>query len=146
MQRVGASMGWREYWRKNCPWDWANRWWWRTVPATTFLQGGRVKALAVTSGERLKEHPTIPTLTELGVDVKVSLWFGLLAPAGTPAPIVKRLNEEVVRVMAMPELQKRLSGMSILPLTSTPEEFAKLIAVEIPLWKKVAQDNNIKPN
>ena len=115
-------------------------------PATTFLQGGRVKALAVTSGERLKDHPSIPTLTELGVDMKVSLWYGLLAPAGTPAPIVKRLNEEVGRVMALPEVQKRLASMSVIPLTSTSEEFAKLIATEIPLWKKVAEDNNIKSN
>jgi tripartite-type tricarboxylate transporter receptor subunit TctC len=115
-------------------------------PATTFLQGGRVKALAVTSGERLKDHPTIPTLMELGVDMKVSLWYGLLAPAGTPAPIVKRLNEEVGRVMALPEVQKRLASMSVTPLTSTSDEFTKLIATEIPLWKKVAEDNNIKPN
>ena len=115
-------------------------------PATTFLQGGRVKALAVTSGERLKDHPSIPTLTELGVDMKVSLWYGLLAPAGTPAPIVKRLNEEVGRVMALPEVQKRLASMSVIPLTSTSEEFVKLIATEIPLWKKVAEDNNIKSN
>jgi tripartite-type tricarboxylate transporter receptor subunit TctC len=115
-------------------------------PATTFLQGGRVKALAVTSGERLKEHPGIPTLSELGVDMKVSLWYGLLAPAGTPIAIVNRLNEEVGRVIALPEVQKRLAAMSVIPLTSTPEEFAKLIASEIPLWKKVAEDNNIKPN
>ena len=113
-------------------------------PATTFLQGGRVKALAVTSGERLKDHPTIPTLMELGVDMKVSLWYGLLAPAGTPAPIVKRLNEEVGRVMALPEVQKNLASKSVTPLTSTPEQFVKLIASEIPMWKKVASDNNIK--
>ena len=115
-------------------------------PATTFLQSGRVKALAVTSTERLKDHPTVPTLQELGVDMKASLWYGLLAPAGTPAPIIKRLNEEVVRVMALPEVQKSLTSKSVVTLTSKPEEFAKLIAAEIQMWKKVAEDNNIKPN
>ena len=115
-------------------------------PATTFLQGGRVKALAVTASERLKDHPAIPTLQELGVDMQASLWYGLLAPAGTPAPIIKRLNEEVVRVMALPEVQKSLISKSVITLTSKPEEFAKLISSEIQLWKKVAEDNNIKPN
>lgn len=115
-------------------------------PATTFLQSGRVKALAVTASERLKDHPTIPTLQELGVDMKASLWYGLLAPAGTPAPIIKRLNEEVVRVMAMPEVQKSLTSKSVITLTSKPDEFAKLISSEIQMWKKVAEENNIKPN
>jgi len=115
-------------------------------PATTFLQSGRVKALAVTAGERLKDHPTVPTLQELGVDMKASLWYGLLAPAGTPAPIIKRLNEEVVRIMALPEVQKSLTSKSVITLTSKPEEFAKLISSEIQMWKKVAEDNNIKPN
>jgi tripartite-type tricarboxylate transporter receptor subunit TctC len=115
-------------------------------PASTALQGGRVKALAVTSGERLKDLPNIPTMSELGVDLKVSFWSGLLAPAGTPAPIVKFLQEEVVRVIDMPDVRKRISALSITPVTNTPEEFAKLIATEIPLWRQVAQDNNIKPN
>jgi tripartite-type tricarboxylate transporter receptor subunit TctC len=115
-------------------------------PATTFLQSGRVKALAVTASERLKDHPTIPTLQELGVDMKASLWYGLLAPAGTPTPIIKRLNEEVVRVMAMPEVQKSLISKSVITVTSKPDEFAKLISSEIQMWKKVAEENNIKPN
>jgi tripartite-type tricarboxylate transporter receptor subunit TctC len=115
-------------------------------PASTALQGGRVKALAVTSGERLKELPNIPTMSELGVDLKVSFWSGLLAPAGTPAPIVKRLQEEVAKVVAMPDVRKRILGLSITPTTNTPEEFARLIATEIPLWRQVAQDNNIKAN
>ena len=96
--------------------------------------------------ERLKDHPAIPTLQELGIDMQASLWYGLLAPAGTPAPIIKRLNDEVARVMALPEVQKTLASKSVVTLTSKPEEFAKLIAAEIQTWKKVAEDNNIKPN
>jgi tripartite-type tricarboxylate transporter receptor subunit TctC len=104
-----------------------------------------VKALAVTSSERLPEMASIPTLTELGIDLKVSFWSGLLAPAGTPAPIIKQLQEEIARVLLMPDVIKRIATLSITPKSTTPEEFAKLISSEIPLWKKVAQDNNIKP-
>lgn len=117
-----------------------------TGPATTALQGGKVKALAVTSAERLREMPGVPTMTELGVDIRVAFWSGLLAPAGTPAPIIKRLQEEIARVIELPDVRKRITGLSITPATNSPEEFAKLIATEIPLWRQVAQDNNIKPN
>ncbi len=114
--------------------------------ASAVLQGGRVKALAVTSAERLKDMPNVPTLSELGVDLKVSFWSGLLAPAGTPAPVIKRLQEEIARVMNMPDVKTRFTAMSVVPASSTPEEFAKVIATEIPLWKQLALDNNIKAN
>jgi tripartite-type tricarboxylate transporter receptor subunit TctC len=115
-------------------------------PAFTGLQSGRVKALAVTSAVRMKDYPNIPTLSELGIDLKVSLWIGLLAPAGTPAEIVKLLQDGVAKVVAMPEVQKKISGMSVIPMSNTSEEFAKIIASEIPLWKQLAIDNNIKAN
>jgi tripartite-type tricarboxylate transporter receptor subunit TctC len=114
--------------------------------ASAVLQGGRVKALAVTSGERLRELPGVPTMSELGVDLKVSFWSGLLAPAGTPAAVVQRLQEEVARVMDMPDVKKRFSAMSVVPASNTPQEFSRLIAAEIALWRQAAQDNNIKPN
>jgi tripartite-type tricarboxylate transporter receptor subunit TctC len=113
-------------------------------PASRAIQGGRVKAMAVTSADRLPEMPTLPTMKEVGVDLNVSFWSGLLAPAGTPAPIVKQLSDEIAKVLAMPDVVKRISVLSITPKSSTPEEFAKLIAAEIPLWKKIAADNNIK--
>ncbi|MBI2728425.1 MAG: tripartite tricarboxylate transporter substrate binding protein [Polaromonas sp.] len=114
--------------------------------ASAVLQGGRVKALAVTSSERLKDMPGVPTLSELGVDLKVSFWSGLLAPAGTPAPVIKRLQEEITKVMNMPDVKSRFTAMSVVPASSTPEEFSKVIATEIPLWKQLALDNNIKAN
>jgi tripartite-type tricarboxylate transporter receptor subunit TctC len=113
-------------------------------PASRAMQGGRVKAMAVTSSERLPEMPNLPTMKEVGVDLNVSFWSGLLAPAGTPAQIVKQLSDEIAKVLAMPDVVKRISALSITPKSSTPEEFSKLIASEIPVWKKVAQDNNIK--
>ncbi|MEI7783147.1 MAG: tripartite tricarboxylate transporter substrate binding protein [Betaproteobacteria bacterium] len=117
-----------------------------TGPAVTGLQSGRLKALAVTSGERLKDLPSVPTLAELGVDLKVSLWIGLLAPAGTPAEIVKRLHEEMVRIVDMPDVKARIAAKASVAMTNTPDEFGRLIASEIALWRQVAQDNNIKGN
>jgi tripartite-type tricarboxylate transporter receptor subunit TctC len=117
-----------------------------TGPAVTGLQSGRVKALAVTSAERLKDLPNVPTLAELGVDLKVSLWIGLLAPAATPADIVKRLHEEVVRIVDMPDVKARIAAKASVAMTNTPDEFARLIASEITLWRQVAQENNIKGN
>jgi tripartite-type tricarboxylate transporter receptor subunit TctC len=115
-------------------------------PASVGLQSGRVKALAVTSGQRLKDYPNVPTLTELGIDLKISLWFGMLAPAGTPPEIIKRLHDEIVKIVAMPDVQKRIMTMSVIPMSNTPEEFAKIIATEIPMWKQIAVENNIKAN
>jgi tripartite-type tricarboxylate transporter receptor subunit TctC len=115
-------------------------------PAFVGMQSGRVKALAVTSAARMKDYPNVPTLTELGIDLKASVWIGLLAPSGTPSEIIKRLNESVVKVVEMPEVQKKIIAMSVIPMTNTSEEFAKIIATEIPLWRQVAQENNIKAN
>ncbi len=115
-------------------------------PAITGLQSGRVKALAVTSAERLKDLPNVPTLSELGIDLKASLWIGLLAPAGTPADIIKRLHEEMVRIVDMPDVRARIASKASTPATLTPEEFARLIASEITLWRQVAQENNIRGN
>ncbi len=115
-------------------------------PASIGLQTGRVKALAVTSAQRLKDYPNVPTLSELGVDLKISLWFGMMAPAGTPPEIIKRLQDEIAKVVAMPDVQKRLTTMSVIPVSNTPEEFAKIIATEIPMWKQIAADNNIRAN
>ena len=110
------------------------------------MQSGRVKALAVTSAARMKEYPSVPTLTELGVELKASLWIGLLAPAGTPAEIIKMLQEGVAKVVAMPDVQKKMTGMSVIPMSNTSEEFSKVIASEIPVWRQLAIDNNIKAN
>lgn len=115
-------------------------------PAITGLQSGRVKALAVTSADRLKDLPNVPTLSELGIDLKASLWIGLLAPVGTPADIIKRLHEEMVRIVDMPDVRARIAAKASTPVTNTPEDFARLIASEITLWRQVAQENNIRGN
>ncbi len=115
-------------------------------PASVGLQTGRVKALGVATAERLKQLPNVPTLAEQGIDLKVSLWIGLLAPAGTPADIVKKLEEAVAKIVAMPDVRAKLEGMSVIPQANTSQEFARQVAAEIPMWRQVAQDNGIKAN
>ena len=112
-------------------------------PASTAMQGNKVKALAVTSAKRLADYPDIPTLVELGIDLKVELWSGVLAPAGTPAPVVKKLQDEIARAVADPDVTKRIQALGMVPFTNTSAEFTKIIQEEVPLWKKVAKDNNI---
>ena len=115
-------------------------------PAFVGLQSGRVKALAVTSSKRMKEYPSIPTMVELGIDIKFSLWIGLLAPAGTPSETIRILQDGVAKVVEMTDVQKKLNAMSVTPVSNTSDEFAKIIATEIPLWRQLAIDNNIQAN
>lgn len=113
-------------------------------PIAALVKSGKLRALAVTSEQRLASYPQVPTLKEQGIDLAVNFWSGLLAPAGTPAPIIKRLQEEVARIMALPDVVERMAKLDIRPVGGTSADFAKTIATEIPLWKQVAKDNNIK--
>ena len=112
--------------------------------ASPALAGARVRALAVSSKERLPSMPSVPTLSELGIDLKIAFWTGILAPVGTSQPIVKRLQEEIARVLVNPEIKKRFAALYVIPSSSTPEEFTQLINQEISLWREVARDNHIK--
>ena len=114
-----------------------------TGPIAPMLQAGKVRALAVTSDQRLANYPNVPTLKEQGVDLSVNLWSGLLAPAGTPTPIIARVQAEVARIMAMPDVIDRMSKLDIRPVGGTPAEMAKTIASEIELWSGVARANQI---
>ena len=114
-------------------------------PATGPLAGGRVRGLAVTSAARHPSWPDLPTMAEAGIpDIEIVLWSGLLAPAGTPAAIVKRLQDEVARVVRLPEIRDRLAGMVIDPVGNTSDEFARIIAADIAKWTAVAKAANIK--
>jgi len=113
-------------------------------PIAALVKSGKLRALAVTSEQRLASYPQVPTLKEQGIDLAVNFWSGLLAPAGTPTPIIKRLQEEVARIMALPDVVERMAKLDIRPVGGSSADFAKTIAAEIPLWKQVAKDNNIK--
>jgi tripartite-type tricarboxylate transporter receptor subunit TctC len=112
-------------------------------PAITATQGHRAIALAVTSPKRVDFLPDLPTLKEQGVDLEVSLWGGLLAPAATPPEVIDALHKEIVRVVADPEIKKKLLAVGTVAQSSTPDEFQKMIDVEVALWTKVAHDNHI---
>jgi tripartite-type tricarboxylate transporter receptor subunit TctC len=114
-----------------------------TGPIAPMLQAGKVRALAVTSDQRLANYPNVPTLKEQGVDLAVNLWSGLLAPAGTPAPIIARVQAEVARIMAMPDVVDRMNKLDIRPVGGSPADMAKTIASEIELWSGVARANQI---
>ncbi len=114
-------------------------------PVTGPLAGGRVRGLAITSAARHPAWPDLPTLAEAGVpDIEIVLWSGLLAPAGTPAAIVKKLQNEVARVVRLAEIRERLAGLAIDPVGNSSEEFARIIAADIVKWTAVAKAANIK--
>ncbi len=117
-----------------------------TVPAAqSQVKAGKVRALAVLSTERAVALPDVPSAKELGIeDYIVRLWYGILAPAGTPANLIGRLNAEIVKAMNSPDLRKRLTDISIEPLSSTPEEFASFLHSETPRYAKIIKDAGIK--
>jgi tripartite-type tricarboxylate transporter receptor subunit TctC len=109
------------------------------------IKGGRVRALAVTASKRDPAWPEVPTLAEAGgPDVEIRLFTGFHAPAATPRAIVDRLQQEVARVVKIPEIRERLDQMSIVPSGNTSEEFRAIIARDIDKWTAVAKAANIK--
>jgi tripartite-type tricarboxylate transporter receptor subunit TctC len=114
-------------------------------PVVGQYKAGRVRVLAVTAAARHPGWPGVPTMAEAGIpDMEIALWAGLLAPAGTPQPIIRRLQEEVARVMKLPEVRERIAALGVDPASSTPEEFSRLIAADIAKWTAVAKAANIK--
>ena len=112
-----------------------------------FIKLGRVKALAVTSPARLAAFPDIPTMKELGYPrVDGTVWYGLMAPAGTPKPIIAKLNAESNRVLAMQDLKDRLTNAGVDAAGGTPEEFGKFIRAESDKWGPVVKAAGVKAN
>ena len=105
-------------------------------------RAGRVKVLGVTSAKRSASAPELPTLAEAGVPgYESTIWFGLLAPAGTPRPIVDRLSQEIGKVLQQKTMRDRFNTVDLTP--TTPEEFAAHIQREIPKWRKVVTEAKI---
>jgi tripartite-type tricarboxylate transporter receptor subunit TctC len=105
-------------------------------------KAGKVRVVAVTSAKRAAAAPGIPTIAESGVPgYEATIWFGLLAPAGTPQNIVNRLSQEIGKALAQPRMREQFPTVDI--TSSTPAAFAALIAREIPKWRKVIQNAKI---
>jgi tripartite-type tricarboxylate transporter receptor subunit TctC len=114
------------------------------APVLSQLDGGRLRALAMTSAERFPSMPNVPTATEAAVpNYIVGSWNGMAAPIGTPRPVIERMNKEIVRAMAQPDIRAKLLELGVQPATSTPEEFGTFIRAEGERWAKIVQDAGI---
>ena len=117
-----------------------------TVPsAAGIVKGGKVRALAVSSAKRSVAFPELPTIAEAGLAGYVAeLHYGLVAPAGTPRPIIDRLNAALRAALDDSTLRERLAREGAVPLPSTPEEYAADIAAEERMWGKIVRDAGVK--
>lgn len=108
------------------------------LPALPLVKGSRVKALAVTSEQRLPVLPELPTVAESGLKgYESSQWYGMLAPAGTPAEILNTLQATLVRIMQQPEMRSRMTDSGTLVIASTRDEFARRIKSEQDKWARI---------
>ena len=110
------------------------------------INEGKVKIYGVTSTERVKALPDVPTIAEAGVPgYGGTPWFSVVAPAGTPRPIIDKLNGVLMTFINRPDTQDKMNGLAITPWTSTPDELARFIPAEIKKWAQVVKDAGITP-
>lgn len=110
-------------------------------------RGGRLRVLATTGRTRMTELPEIPTMSEAALPgYEVYVWYGVVAPAGTPTDIILRLNQELGRIFNIPDVKAKLLAQGGELATGTPEEFADFIQKDVAKWNKVIRDAGIKPN
>lgn len=115
------------------------------APILPHVRSGKMKAIAVTSANRALAFPDLPTLQESGIKgFDVTSWNGMLAPAGTPADIVRRYNTEFNRIISTPEMRKRMIESGYEPVGGPPEKFGEFIRAEIAKWAPVVKAANIK--
>ncbi len=113
--------------------------------ALPHIRSGRVRAIAVTGTTRSSQLKDIPTLEELGFKGFTALqWYGVVGPAGMPAPIVRRLNESLRIALSAPELKDKMSVEAVEPMATTPEQFAQYIKADLARWTKLAKERNIE--
>ncbi len=111
------------------------------------IRSGRLRPLAVSSVQRIPTLPDVPTVAESGYPgFEADQWYGIVAPAGLPAPLVQLYNSEINKALASPEVARALSNEGAVPSPTTPQAFAQLIASEIPRWARVILRGNVKPD
>ena len=117
------------------------------VSALPQVRAGKLRALAVTSSKRSSSAPDLPTVAEAGnlPGYEATIWFGFVAPVGTPIEIVNRLSQEISKVIRQPGLRERFAPQGVELASSNPAEFAEFIKTEIPKWGKVLRDANVAP-
>jgi len=111
------------------------------------VRNGRLRALAVSSPQRLPSLPDVPTVAESGLPgFDADQWYGIVAPAGTSAAVVARLNAEINKALQTPAVAQQLAAEGAIPTPTTPKAFGDLIAREIPRWAEVVKAGNVKPD
>ena len=109
-------------------------------------QGGRLRALAVTSKQRVATAPDIPTAAESGLPgYEAATWFGLFAPAATPREIISKLNADSVAALNGADVKERMAAQGLFVVANTPAQFADFLKAEIPKWAKIVKDSGVKP-
>lgn len=118
------------------------------IPAVLpHVQSGKLRALAVGSARRVAALPDLPTISESGLSgFDVVSWFGIMAPAGTPAPIVARLHAELAKIMRMPDVSEKLASLGAEPQASTPQAFGQTIVAELPKWAEIIRKSGATVN
>jgi len=109
-----------------------------------FVQNNRLRPLAVTASKRSAALPNVPTLTELGLDVVVTNWYGIVAPIATPKPVVQRLYDEVGRALAASDVRERLQTTGLEPAAQSPGQFQRLIESEVKRWQQTIREARIQ--
>lgn len=116
------------------------------LTAAPHVRSGAVRALAVTGAKRSAALPDVPTVAESGLPgYEVSAWFAVFGPAGLPRPIVDRLNAEIARALAAPDLQQRLASQGAETLAGSPDQFAAYLKGEVAKWAKVVRNAGVQP-
>jgi tripartite-type tricarboxylate transporter receptor subunit TctC len=117
-----------------------------TIPAAMpQVKGGTVRALAVTGAKRHVSLPEVPTIAEAGLPgYEAGQWLGVFAPGGTPSTIVQRLNAEISRAVHIPATAEQLKDRGMVPLTASPEDFARILRTDVEKWRKVLRAGNIR--
>jgi tripartite-type tricarboxylate transporter receptor subunit TctC len=116
-------------------------------PAMPLIRSGKLKALAVTTSNRMSTLPQVPTLAESGLPKFESIAAqGIFAPAGTPREIINKINAEVIRIIRMPDVRARWDAIGAEPVDDTPQQFSSWVASELDKWGKVIQSSGAKPD
>ena len=115
------------------------------LSATPFVQGGRLRLLATTGSRRLAEYPDVPTVAEAAVPgYAVYTWFGVVAPAGVPPPVLARLHAALVQALTSPEMRRQFTNQGAEVVANTPAEFSAFLREEVAKWNKVIRDSGAR--